>query len=299
MGPEPPRRLRGDPGGELVRLRHLALLACTAGAGGCALRSDVATLRLQLDAQQRAAARSDSVTQANLSAIARLVQGVLDSLAAQQAVIAGMRGDLQGDLYNVQQQLMAVQELTGQSQQRLTELRGQLEERSEQRAVQAPVPAAPGGAGPSPAGASGGPSPSTAAAPSPDQLMELGLQQLRRGSPSTARSAFAQFLKLFPAHARAGDAYFFTGEAWSTEGSGDSAAAAYREVVQRYPASGHVAAALYKLGMIAVGAGRRDEAKAQFNQLVGAYPLSEEAALAREQLRSLGSAPAASARPPR
>lgn len=300
MGPEPPRRLPRDPGGELVRLRYLALLACAAVAGGCALRTDVTTLRLQLDAHQQAAARSDSVTRANLSSIARLVQGVLDSLAAQQAVIAGMRGDLQGDLYNVQQQLMAVQELTGQSQQRLTELRGQLEERSEQLAAQAPATAAPGGAGQSPASPSGVPSPSPAAAnPAPDQLMELGLQQLRRGSPSTARSAFAQFLKLFPSHARAGDAYFFAGEAWSTEGSSDSAAAAYRQVVQRYPASGHVAAALYKLGMIAMGAGRRDEAKAQFNQLTGAYPLSEEAALAREQLRSLGAAPPAAARPPR
>lgn len=285
-----------------MRLRHLALLAGAAGAGGCALRSDVTKLRLQLDAQQQAAARSDSVTQANLSSIARLVQGVLDSLAAQQGVIAGMRGDLKVDLYNVQQQLMAVQELTGQSQQRLTELRGQLDERSEQLAAQAPAAAAPGGAGPAPASASGAtpPSPTAASAsPAPDQLMELGLQQLRRGSPSTARSAFAQFLKLFPAHVRAGDAYFFTGEAWSTEGSSDSAAAAYRQVVQRYPASGHVAAALYKLGMIAAGAGRGDEAKAQFNQLVGAYPLSEEAALAREQLRSLGTAPPAAARPPR
>jgi tol-pal system protein YbgF len=278
-----------------VRLRHLALLAAV-GTAGCALRSDVTKLRLQVDAQQQAAAHADSVTHANLSAIARLVQGLLDSLAAQQAVIGGMRGDLRVDLYNVQQQLMAVQELTGQSQQRLTELRGQLDERSEQLAARAPVPA---GAGQGPAGAAP-PSPAgAAAAPAPDQLMELGLQQLRRGSPSTARSAFAEFLKLFPGHARAGDAYFFTGEAWSSEGNGDSAAVAYRQVVQHYPASGHVAAALYKLGMHAMGAGRRDEAKAQFTQLVGAYPQSEEAALAREQLRTLGGAPPAAGRPPR
>ena len=283
-----------------MRLRHLALLAGAMGAGGCALRSDVAKLRLQLDAQQQAAAHADSATQANLSAIARLVQGLLDSLAAQQAVIGGMRGDLRVDLYNVQQQLMAVQELTGQSQQRLTELRSQLDERSEQL-PRAPAPAAPGGAGQPPTGAAGAPpSPSGAAAsPAPDQLMDLGLQQLRRGSPSTARSAFAEFLKLFPGHARAGDAYFFTGEAWSAEGNGDSASAAYRQVVQHYPSSGHVAAALYKLGLTAAGAGRRDEAKAQFNRLVSVYPQSEEAALAREQLRSLGAAPPAPGRPPR
>ncbi len=276
-----------------MRWRPVAALLAAAGVGGCALRSDVTKLRLQLDAQQQAAARTDSATQANLSAIARLVQGVLDSLSAEQAAIASMRGDLRVDLYNVQQQLVAVQELTGQSQQRLTELRAQLEQRSEQIAAPAPA-AAPGGAvqGP-PAGgaapAAGAPAPG-ATNPAPDQLMELGLQQLRRGSPATARSAFAEFLSLYPTHARAGDAWFFTGEAWTAEKNTDSAAAAYRQVVQHFPASGHVAAALYKLGTIALAAGRRDEAKAQFTQLVGAYPLSDEAALAREQLRSLGAA---------
>jgi tol-pal system protein YbgF len=279
-----------------VHWRAAAVLLTTVGAGGCALRSDVVKLSLQLDAQQQAAARSDSATKANLSSIARLVQGVLDSLAAQQAMLASMRGDLRVDLYNVQQQLVAVQELTGQSQQRLTEVRAQLEQRSEQLA---PAPAAPAaGAGQAPA-TSAGPAGAAPANPAPDQLMELGLQQLRRGSPATARSAFAQFLKTYPTHPRAGDAWFFTGEAWTAERNGDSATAAYRQVVQHYPASGHVAAAMYKLGTSALGAGRREDAKAQFTQLVAAYPLSEEAALAREQLRTLGAAPAPAARPPR
>jgi len=276
-----------------VRCRMLAV-ALAAATGGCALRSDVTKLRLQLDAQAQAAARTDSATQANLSAIARLVQGVLDSLAAEEAAIASMRGDLRVDLYNVQQQLVAVQELTGQSQQRLTELRAQLEQRSEQIAAPAPAPAAAGSTA-APGGAPTGPG-AAAGSPGPDQLMELGLQQLRRGSPSTARSAFGEFLKLYPAHARAGDAWFFTGEAWTAEKNADSAAAAYRQVVQHYPQSGHVAGALYKLGTIALAAGRKDDARAQFTQLVGAYPLSDEAALAREQLRTLGAAAPA---PPR
>ena len=290
-----------------MRAAGLVLVAGTVAAGGCAMRSDVTKLRLQLDAQQLAAARVDSAHRADLSAIARLVQGVLDSLAAQQSAISTMRGDLRVDLYNVQQQLVAVQELTGQSQQRLSELRAQLEERSEQMgAQQAPVaappggqPAAPAGGAPAPPGASAG---STAAAPpnpGPDQLMELGLQQLRRGSPATARSAFAEFLRLYPQHPRAGDATFFTGEAWSADQRGDSAAAAYRAVVQRYPRSAHVSAALYKLGMAALAAGRKDEARSQFDQLVASYPLSEEAALAREQLRSLGRAPQAAPKPQR
>jgi len=121
---------------------RVAVVAAAVASGGCAMRSDVTKLRLQLDAQQQAAARSDSSLRADLSAIARLVQGVLDTLAAQGAVIGGMRGDLRVDLYNVQQQLVAVQELTGQSQQRLTELRAQLEERSSEITAAPPAPAA-------------------------------------------------------------------------------------------------------------------------------------------------------------
>jgi tol-pal system protein YbgF len=121
--------------------------------------------------------------------------------------------------------------------------------------------------------------------------MELGLQQLRRGSPATARTAFAEFLKSYPQHARAGDAWFFMAEAWSADQQTDSAAAAYQQVVNHFPTSGHMPAALYKLGLIAMQAGRKDEARAQFNRLVASFPLSEEAALARDQLRALGPAP--------
>ncbi|HVO36042.1 MAG TPA: tetratricopeptide repeat protein [Gemmatimonadales bacterium] len=257
-------------------------------AAGCAWHSDITRLQAQLLDQQAAAARADSVNRASLAAIARQVQSVLDSLAAQQATVNAFRGDLRVELYNVEQQLVAVQELTGQSQQRLTELRTQLEQRSEQIAAQSPGPeptpaagAAPGAAAPNPA----------AGEPSADQLMELGLQQLRRGSPATARTAFAEFLKRYAQHPRAGDAWFFTGEAWTADQQADSAAAAYQQVVQHFPSSGHMAAALYKLGLIAVQAGKKDEARAQFNRLVASFPLSEEAALARDQLRALGPAP--------
>jgi len=271
-----------------VRAGALAAALLTLVAAGCAMHSDITRLQAQLLDQQAAAARADSVNRANLAAIARQVQSVLDSLAAQQAALGAFRGDLRVELYNVEQQLVAVQELTGQSQQRLTELRTQLEQRSEQIAAQggAPAPAAGAPAAGAPAGQGAAP----AGEPPPDQLMELGLQQLRRGSPATARTAFAEFLKDYPQQARAGDAWFFTGEAWTADQRSDSAAAAYQQVVQHFPSSGHMAAALYKLGLIAVQAGKKDEARAQFNRLVASFPLSEEAALARDQLRALGPA---------
>ena len=274
-----------------MRAGALAAALLPLVAAGCAMHSDITRLQAQLLDQQAAAARADSVHRANLAAIARQVQSVLDSLAAQQAALGAFRGDLRVELYNVEQQLVAVQELTGQSQQRLTELRTQLEQRSEQIAAQgaAPAPAAAGAPAP---GAPAGQGAAPAGEPPPDQLMELGLQQLRRGSPATARTAFAEFLKDYPQHARAGDAWFFTGEAWTADQRSDSAAAAYQQVVLHFPSSGHMAAALYKLGLIAVQAGKKDEARAQFNRLVASFPLSDEAALARDQLRALGPAAA-------
>ena len=66
-----------------------------------------------------------------------------------------VKGDTQQDLYNIQQQLVQLQELTGQSQQRLTELRTQLEARGAQ--IESPrPPAAPGDSAPA---ASGPPAP--------------------------------------------------------------------------------------------------------------------------------------------
>lgn len=294
-------------------------LALALAAGGCALRSDVTRVERQLAAQQREMVRADSVRASNLASLARLVQGLLDSLAVQQDALTRLRGDLRVELYNVQQQLVAIQELTGQSQQRLSELRGQLEQRSVQFAAPTdPAPPAGAGAAPAPAGtpppsapagaappsaaaAPGNAPPGAAAPPAPtgavgppvspeptaDQLMELALQQLRRGSPGTARIAFTEFLRRFPSHARAADAEFFTGEAWAAEQRADSAATAYRRVAERYPSSPRAASSLYKLGVQAVAAGRRDEARTYFNRVVTGYPGSEEAALARDQLRSL------------
>ncbi len=282
------------------------LIVLALSSGGCALRSDVNRLERQMITQQRESARADSSRAASLAAIARLVQGLLDSLAVQQDALTRFRGDIRGELFNVQQQLVAIQELTGQSQQRLSELRAQMDQRSNQFTTPAPVPAAvppaPSGAPPAASGAvtpgappaqavpnatPGTPANPVTPEPTADQLMELGQQQLRRGSPGTARVAFAEFLRRFGTHPRAADAEFLTGEAWAAEQRADSAAAAYRRVVDRYPSSPRAASALYRLGVQAAAAGRRDEARTLFTRVVAAFPASEEAALARDQLRSL------------
>jgi tol-pal system protein YbgF len=251
----------------------------------CAMRSDVARIERELAVERTGSQRSDSVIAANVAGLARLLQSVADSLQAQQALLLQVRGDTRAEMYNIQQQLVAIQELTGQSQQRLSELRAQLDERSSRIGGDAgPAPAAaprPLAAAPAPA------APAAESEPGAEQLMDLSLGQLRRGSPGTARAGFAEFLRRFPAHPRAADALFFTGEAWAADQRADSAAVVYRAVVQRFPQSPRAPSALYKLGLQALAAGRTTEARDAFGRVVGTYPASEEAALARERLRSL------------
>ncbi|HWO89293.1 MAG TPA: hypothetical protein VNL98_09110, partial [Gemmatimonadales bacterium] len=168
--------------------RHAALAMLVVLATGCATRGDVVRLETQLAQLRQERNRQDSLLTVNLAAVARMLQSLYDTLAVQQTALTRLRGDLRVELYNIQQQLVAVQELTGQSQQRLSELRGELAQRSPAAALPqaAPsAPAAPPGGAPAPGGAAPAavqPGPTAAPAePNAEELYEVSIQQLRRG----------------------------------------------------------------------------------------------------------------------
>jgi len=241
------------------------------------MRSDIVRVERQLQADQVANHRADSLLAGNVAGLARLIQSIADSLAAQQALLTQVRGDTRVELFNIQQQLVAIQELTGQSQQRLSDLRTQLEERR----TAAAAPAASGNAPDTPAGAT------PAGEPTAEQLMDLSVQQLRRGSVNTARTGFRELLRRYPQSPHAADGLYFIGESFAAEAP-DSAQRYYQQVVDRYAASPRAATALYKLGLLAEQ--RRDAAGARafYGRVIQSYPNSDEAALARDRLRSLG-----------
>jgi len=257
-------------------------LALTAG---CAFKGDVRRVELQVDALRGERARADSQRAAQIDSVRTLLGVVQEKLVAQQAYLVQLRGDMKTELLAVQQQLVAVQELTGQSQQRLTELRGRLEEQARQ-----PVPTldttragagAPGAPG-VPVGPSGNP-----AGPGPEQMYDLSLQQFRRGSLATARLGFREFLRIFPTHERAADALFYVGETFGAENA-DSAAAVYQQVVKSHPNSARAPAALYKLGLLAERRGDKAAARTYYARVIAGYPRSDEANLARDKLQRLG-----------
>jgi tol-pal system protein YbgF len=241
---------------------------------GCALKGDVRKVELQVQALQADLANSDATRAAERDSILAAVRAVQQAIAAQQAYLVQLRGDVRTELVAVQQQLVAVQELTGQSQQRLSELRTRIEARAQQ-----PDPAVP--AGGAPVGPSGNP-----AGPGPDQMYDLSLQQYRRGSVSTARLGFREFLRVFPTHERAADALFYVGESFERE-SPDSAAAVYDHVVKTYRNSPRAPSALYKLGLLAEQRGDKAAARTYYARVIAGYARSPEADLARQNQQRL------------
>lgn len=215
---------------------------------------------------------SDSVRRAERDSLLAAITAVQQTLATQQNYLVQLRGDAKNDHLNIQQQLVSVQELTGQSQQRLSELRSQLEARAAQ-----PVtgPDTGRGAGPAPGGGA-----------TADQMYDASLQQYRKGSVATARSGFRQFLQGFPTDPRAADALFFIGESFGDQ-QPDSAAPVYAQVVKTYPNSTRAPTALYKLGLLTE---KTDKALARtyYNRVIAGYPRSDEANLARIRLQALG-----------
>lgn len=243
-----------------------------AGLSGCVTKGDIQGVQDDIALLKAETARRDSARAAQLTQVIQMQQRVMDSLTTSRKAVGQLRGDLASDLYNIQQQLVQLQELTGQSQQRLSELRTRLEARSEQISSSTPGDTTNQGA---------------VSSASADQMYEASLAQLRRGSTSTARQGLREMLRTYPTSDRAGDALYFIGQSFAAENP-DSAAAYYDQVVQKYPSSSRAGSALYNLGLVAERRKETKKAREAYQRVVQKYPQSDEAALARDRLKALG-----------
>jgi len=161
---------------------HTTWRAALLAAGACvATSADVDSLRSTINDLRVTQTRSDSARAAQIAMAGAQMALLDDSMRALSARIAKMNGDMRGDLYAINQQLIQIQELTGQSQRRLQDLRSSLE----QRQAEGQTGAAPAAAGAAVGAAAAGSAPAT---PGPSELFQLSLDQLRRGSNATARN---------------------------------------------------------------------------------------------------------------
>ena len=245
------------------------------------VQGDVLAVRDSVRASRLASERRDSLARvATDSALARVVAALAtvgDSVVAVRGATQRMDGALREDLHAIRQQLITIQELTGQSQRRINELRADLESDAADRAAGAATPPAVSGDSARPATGST-PAP---AAPGPAQLYQLGQDQLRRGSNVAARGAFSTLLTQHPRSDLAPDALYGIAESFTAEGNGVRADSVYNLVATRYPQSERAPIALYKRATAYRLVGQTERAQALYRQIVETYPSSESARLAQ------------------
>ena len=239
--------------------------------GACAFKGDVRRVELQVGALREDVDSLEAARKAAVDSVFVLTVALQQALATEQTYLVRMRGDILTNVLAVEQQVLAAQELTGQSEQRLTQLRQSIEARAQDL---------------SDASASAGPAEPKSGVPGPAQMFTLSLDELRRGSIATARLGFREFLSTYPTDERAADALYYVGESFEPENA-DSATAAYLAVVATYPRAPSVASALYKLGLLAEDRGDKTGARTYYQRVITGFPRSDEANLATARLRHL------------
>jgi tol-pal system protein YbgF len=247
-------------------------------AAACATSNDLKVLQNDLSIMRAESVQADSARRTQLERISRELSALSDSVRASNTRVYRFQGDVQQALYSIGQQLLAVQELSGQTQRRIQEFRSQVESQN--------TGARPPGAPPAP-GAQAVPGDSGAGAIGPNQLYQLSLDQLRRGSAGAARAGFEDLLRRYPDADVAPEAQFYIAESYAAERNMTAADSAYAAVAQRYPESSRAPTALFKYALSLERAGRIPQAKQTLETIVQKYPRSDEAELARDRLRAL------------
>lgn len=243
-----------------MRARLLAVALLVPLLGACATKGDLRDLQGEMQAMR---ASQDAL----LREIARQNDLLLDSMTVQDV---RMRGDMLNRLLQMERQLVQIQELTGQGQQRLAEMRQELRRQEESIRTSAMT----GG----PTGAVDG---------DPEELYAAAQGALMRGSFTSARTGFEALVRSFPRHERAAQAQLGIGETYEKTSEAERALEAYAQVSEQFPESPEAATALLRSGRIEAERNNRDEARALFSQLIAGFPDSPEADTAREELAEL------------
>ena len=216
-----------------------------------------------------------SVQRAYLIEVTRSMRTLTDSVNALSRRVNAMKTANESDLAAMKEDIQQLQDLSGQSEQRLRDMRAQIEDKSTQPAPTSADSSAVGAAEP------------TAGGPGPAQLLQAGRDQLLKGGNTSARAAFAELIQKYPRSDLVPDAMFYTAQAYAAERNSDAADAEYASLIQKYPNSPRVPTAMYKRALSLQAQKKTAEAKRIFQDIIKRYPRSDEAALADERLQSI------------
>jgi tol-pal system protein YbgF len=268
-------------GARMVPRWRLVLPLALVATGGCfATREDVRVLQDDLTRMQASQQSADSAHRAALEVVMEQIGRTQDTLRVLSGRTAKWQGDVSENLYAIGQQLIQIEELTGQSQKQLSVLHASLE--AQHATVASPGMGTPGpGAGPGDTAHGGG------QGPGPNQLFQLALEQLRRGSTGAARAGFTDLLRQYPNSDVAADAHLYLAQTYAQEGNATVADSGYQDVLARYPTLPIAATALYRHAGVLAAAGKVQPARDAYQDVIRKYPRSDEAVLAKDRLRDL------------
>lgn len=247
--------------------KKIALLAVLALASqGCfASKSDFEALRTDVGGVHRHEVMTDSVQRAQfaqLAAISRSIGALSDSIRSLSSRLSDAQRLSVSELSGLRQDIARLQDVTGQSEQRMKEIRATLEERAPTVTADSAVPTGPG----------------------PAQLLQLGRDLMIKRSYSSGRSALNDLLTRFPSSDLAPDAIYEIAQSYRAESNLNAADSTYADLSSRFPNSPRVPSVLYKRGLILQALGRQAEARKLFEEVRRRFPRSPEAFLSQERL---------------
>jgi len=260
----------------MIKKAPLAVFVIPVLLGGCffATKQDFDKLQQDIVVARAGSEASDSVQRAQLVDVGRSVRTLTDSINALSKRVSAMRTASESEMNAMKQDISQLQDLSGQSEQRLRDVRAAIEEKRQQEpAPTADNPAATGTA------------PSTG--PGPLQLLQAGRDQLLKGGNVAARSAFSELISKYPTSEYVPEAMFYTAQAYAAERNPDAADAQYLALISRFPSSPRVPTAMYKRALHLQSQKKTTEAKKLFQDIIKRFPRSDEAALADERLQSI------------
>src|SRR5687767_3166156 len=255
----------------------LPVLACAvlASTGCFASKTDFLKLQDEVAATRASDAAADSARQEQLASISRSLRALTDSLTALNRRMIAMRSTNETDIAAMRQDISQLQDLSGQSEQRLREMRATIESKTR------PPEGEPVTADSPDAGTSG-----VATGPGPAQLLQLGRDLLLKGGNASARSAFTELVSRYPNSEYAPEAVFYSAQAFAAERNLNAADSTYVVLIARFPNSPRIATALYKRAQHMQTTKRTAQARQLYQEIIKRFPRSDEAALAEERPQS-------------
>jgi len=253
----------------------LTVLAIPLACASCffATKQDFEKLQQDIVVSRATSNAADSVQRAQLVDVSRSMRTLSDSIGALSRRVSAMRTASESDMAAMKEDISQLQDLSGQSEQRMRDVRAALEEKRQEQAATADTSA----------GASGAP----ASGPGPLQLLQAGRDQLLKGGNVAARSAFSQLISQYPTSEYVPEAMFYSAQAYAAEQNPNAADAQYLALISRFPKSPRVPTAMYKRALHLQSQKKTAEAKKIFQDIIKRFPRSDEAALADERLQTI------------